>query len=85
MTVIETRIDEIINDQIDAFVKEWCTQKKDVIAILHTYKTGDPVSLVTNYEAFKAIHPDVSKLQYKRRAKDAVVKLVERIRPLREK
>ena len=85
MTIIETRIEDIINGQIDEFVREWCTQKKDVIAILNTYKKGDSVSLVTDYDAFKAGHDGVSKLQYKRRAKDAVLKLVERVRPLRDK
>lgn len=31
MTVIETRIEEIIANQINAFTQEWCAQKKDVL------------------------------------------------------
>lgn len=85
MAVIETRIEEIINNQIDNFTKEWCAQKKDVIAILNTFKKGDKISLGTNYEEYKKTHEDVSKLKYSRRAKDAIVELVEKLRPLREK
>ena len=85
MSVIETRIEEIIRNQIDNFAKEWCTQKKDVIAILNTFKKGDSISMATDYESYRKLHEGVSKLKYNRRAKDAVVALVEKIRPLREK
>ncbi len=85
MAVIETRIEEIINNQIDNFTKEWCAQKKDVIAILNTFKKGDKISLGINYEEYKKTHEDVSKLKYSRRAKDAIVELVEKLRPLRER
>ena len=85
MSVIETRIEEIIRSQIDNFAKEWCTQKKDVIAILNTFKKGDKISMTTDYESYSKTHEGVSKLKYNRRAKDAVVELVEKIRPLREK
>ena len=85
MSVIETRIEEIIRSQIDSFAKEWCTQKKDVIAILNTFKKGDKISMATDYESYSKTHEGVSKLKYTRRAKDAVMALVEKIRPLREK
>ena len=85
MSVIETRIEEIIRSQIDSFAKEWCTQKKDIIAILNTFKKGDKISMATDYESYSKTHEGVSKLKYNRRAKDAVVELVEKIRPLREK
>ena len=85
MSIIETRIEEIIKNQIDNFSKEWCTQKKDVIAILNTFKKGDTISMATDYEAYSKTHEGVSKLKYNRRAKDAVVELIEKIRPLRDK
>ncbi len=85
MSVIETRIEEIIRSQIDSFAKEWCTQKKDVIAILNTFKKGDKISMATDYESYSKTHEGVSKLKYNRRAKDAVMALVDKIRPLREK
>ncbi|SEA35710.1 type I restriction endonuclease subunit R [Selenomonas ruminantium] len=85
MSIIETRIEEIIKNQIDNFAKEWCTQKKDVIAILNTFKKGDSISMVTDYESYSKTHEGVSKLKYNRRAKDAMVELVEKIRPLRDK
>ena len=85
MSIIETRIEEIIKNQIDNFAKEWCTQKKDVIAILNTFKKGDTISMATDYEAYSKTHEGVSKLKYNRRAKDAVVELIEKIRPLRDK
>ena len=85
MSIIETRIEEIIKNQIDNFAKEWCTQKKDVIAILNTFKKGDSISMATDYDSYSKTHEGVSKLKYNRRAKDAVVELVEKIRPLREK
>ena len=85
MTVIETRIEEIIAAQIDSFAKEWCAQKKDVIAILNTFRKGDKIALVTDYDEYKKTHEDVSKLKYNRNAKEAVIELVEKIRPLREK
>ena len=85
MTVIETRIEEIIAQQINSFTKEWCAQKKDVLAILNTFRKGDKISLVTDYEAYKQKHEGVSKLKYNRNAKDAVIELIEKIRPLREK
>lgn len=85
MTVIETRIEEIIAQQINTFTQEWCAQKKDVLAILNTFRKGDKISLVTDYEAYKQNHEGVSKLKYNRKAKDAVIELIEKIRPLREK
>lgn len=85
MSVIEIRIEEIIRNQIDSFVKEWCAQKKDVIAILNTFKKGDTVSLTTDYEAYSQTHAGVSKLKYNRRAREAVLELIEKIRPLRDK
>lgn len=85
MSVIETRIEEIIRSQIDSFAKEWCTQKKDIIAILNTFKKGDKISMATDYESYSKTHEGVSKLKYNRRAKDAVMALVDKIRPLREK
>lgn len=85
MTVIETRIEEIIANQINDFTKEWCAQKKDVLAILNTFKKGDKISLVTDYDAYKQKHKGVSKLKYNRKAKDAVIELIAKIRPLREK
>ena len=85
MSVIETRIEEIIRNQIDTFAKEWCTQKKDIIAILNTFKKGDSISMGTDYEAYSKTHEGISKLKYNRRAKEAVVELVQKIRPLRDK
>lgn len=85
MSVIETRIEEIIRSQIDSFAKEWCAQKKDIIAILNTFKKGDSISMATDYESYNKTHEGVSKLKYNRRAKEAVVELVEKIRPLRDK
>ena len=85
MSVIETRIEEIIRNQIENFAKEWCTQKKDVIAILNTFKKGDSISITTDYESYSKNHEGVSKLKYNRRAKDAIVELVEKLKPLREK
>lgn len=85
MSIIETRIEEIIKNQIDNFAKEWCPQKKDIIAILNTFKKGDSISMATDYESYRKTHEGVSKLKYNRRTKDAVVELVEKIRPLRDK
>ena len=85
MSIIETRIEEIISNQIENFTREWCTQKKDVLAILNTFRKGEKISLVTDYEAYKQNHEGVSKLKYNRNAKDAVIELIEKIRPLREK
>ena len=39
----------------------------------------------TDYEAYSKTHEGVSKLKYNRRAKEAVVELVQKIRPLRDK
>ena len=85
MTVIETRIKDIINEKIDNLVAEWCTQRKDVIAVLNTYKKGDKISIMTDYDAFSKTHDGVSKLKYNRAAKNAVIELVDEIRPLRDK
>ena len=84
-TVIETRIEEIVANQINDFTEEWCARKKDVLAILDTFRKGDKVSLVTDYDAYKQKHEGVSKLKYNRNAKEAVIELIEKIRPLREK
>jgi len=84
-TVIETRIEEIVANQINDFTEEWCARKKDVLAILDTFRKGDKVSLVTDYDAYKQKHEGVSKLKYNRNAKEAVIELIEKIRSLREK
>lgn len=74
-----------VANQINDFTEEWCARKKDVLAILDTFRKGDKVSLVTDYDAYKQKHEGVSKLKYNRNAKEAVIELIEKIRPLREK
>lgn len=41
--------------------------------------------MATDYESYSKSHEGISKLKYNRRAKDAVVELVNKIRPLRDK
>ena len=41
--------------------------------------------MATDYESYSKTHEGISKLKYNRRAKDAVVELVNKIRPLRDK
>ncbi|MGN0950181.1 MAG: HsdR family type I site-specific deoxyribonuclease [Mitsuokella sp.] len=85
MTVIETQIESIIKTRIEDFAREWSTKVNDIIAILHTYHDGDTVTMSMDYDDYKKNHEGISKLKYKRRAKEAVVDLIKKIRPLREK
>lgn len=85
MTVIETQIGHIIEQRIEDFAREWCTEAKDIIAILHTYRDGDTVTMSMDYETYRQTHEGVSKLKYKRRAKEAVVALIRQLRPLQNK
>ncbi|BAL82017.1 hypothetical protein SELR_03090 [Selenomonas ruminantium subsp. lactilytica TAM6421] len=85
IAVVETGISDIIKNQINDFAAEWCTQRKDIIALLNNFKKGDSISLTTDYDAYKQTHEGVSKLKYNRRIKAAAVELIEKIRPLQDK
>lgn len=84
MAVIEQRIDEIISEQVDALVADWSVQKNEVMFVLDNYKKDAPINIEMDYDSFKQTH-DLSKLQYKRRVKEAIIALAEKIMPLRNK
>ena len=84
MNVIEQRIDNIINQQVDMLVKEWCVKKNEVLFVLENYKKSAPIVVGNDYEKFKQTH-NMSKLMYKRKVKEAIAALAEKIKPLLDK
>ena len=48
-------------------------------------KGSDNVTMSMDYDDYKKNHDDISKLKYKRRNKEAVIDLIQKLRPLREK
>jgi type I restriction enzyme R subunit len=89
MSAIEQRIDDIIRKQVEDFTKVWCTNINEVLFLVDTLREGAPINLTSDYDKYleHCSNDDeiLSKLQYKRRLKDAVVALVKKVRPLREK
>lgn len=85
LTLIETSIENIINQKIKEFSREWCVKSQDLEAVINTFQDGDNISLQIDYDAYRENHHGVSKLKYKRAAKDAAVELIRVIRPLRDK
>ncbi|WP_303685127.1 type I restriction endonuclease subunit R, EcoR124 family [Anaerovibrio lipolyticus] len=85
LTIIETSIEKTINKKIKEFSKEWCVKPQDLVAVINTFQDGDNISLQIDYDAYRESHDGVSKLKYKRAAKDAAVELIKDIRPLRDK
>ena len=85
LTIIETSIEKTINKKIREFSKEWCVKPQDLVAVINTFQDGDNISLQIDYDAYRESHDGVSKLKYKRAAKDAAVELIKDIRPLRDK
>ena len=85
MTVIETNIEDTISRRIKEFAKEWCVKTQDILAAINTFSNDDNISLQVDYDAYKENHEGISKLKYKRAAKDAAVELIKDIRPLRDK
>ena len=85
LTIIETSIEKTINKKIREFSKEWCVKPQDLVAVINTFQDGDNISLQIDYDAYRENHHGVSKLKYKRAAKDAAVELIKDIRPLRDK
>ena len=84
MSVIEQRIDNIINQQVDMLVHEWCIKKKDVLFVLENYRKSAPIVVEDDFDRFKQTHK-MSKLMYKRKAKEAVAALAEKLKPLLDK
>lgn len=84
MSVIEKRIDSIIDKHVDELVAEWKVQKNEVVFVLNNYRKSAPINVTMDYESFKKNH-DLSKLQYKRKVKEAIASLAEKIMPLRNK
>ena len=85
LTIIETSIENTIDRKIDEFSKEWCVKPQDLVAVINTFQDGDNIALQIDYDAYRESHDGVSKLKYKRAAKDAAVELIKDIRPLRDK
>lgn len=89
MSAIEQRIDDIIRKQVEDFTKVWCTNINEVLFLVDTLREGAPINLTSDYDKYRehCSNDDevLSKLQYKRRLKDAVVALVKKVRPLRDK
>ena len=85
LTIIETSIEKTINKKIREFSKEWCVKPQDLVAVINTFQDGDNIALQIDYDAYRESHDGVSKLKYKRAAKDAAVELIKDIRPLRDK
>jgi len=89
MSAIEQRIDDIIRKQVEDFTKVWCTNINEVLFLVDTLREGAPINLTSDYDKYREHCSNdgevLSKLQYKRRLKDAVVALVKKVRPLREK
>ncbi|WP_295634589.1 hypothetical protein [uncultured Mitsuokella sp.] len=48
-------------------------------------KGSDNVTMSMDYDDYKKNHDAISKLKYKRRTKEAVIDLIQKLRPLREK
>ena len=48
-------------------------------------KGSDNVTMSMDYDDYKKNHDGISKLNYKRRTKEAVIDLIQKLRPLREK
>ena len=48
-------------------------------------KGSDNVTMSMDYDDYKKNHDGISKLKYKRRNKEAVIDLIQKLRPLREK
>lgn len=84
MAVIEQRIDNIVSDQVDKLASDWYVKKNEVLFILNNYKRNAPINIDMDYDTYKKTH-DISKLQYKRKVKDAIIALAEKILPLRNK
>ena len=84
MSVIEERIDNIIMQQVDMLVNEWCVRKNDVLFVLENYRKSAPIVVEDDYDRYKQTHK-MSKLMYKRKVKEAVAALAERIKPLLDK
>lgn len=84
MAVIEQRIDNIVSDQVDKLASDWYVKKNEVLFILNNYKRNAPINIDMDYDKYKKTH-DISKLQYKRKVKDAIIALAEKILPLRNK
>ena len=85
LTIIETSIEDTIDRKIREFAQEWCVKTQDLEACVNTFQDGDNISLQIDYDAYRKSHDGVSKLKYKRAAKDAAVELIKDIRPLRDK
>lgn len=84
MSVIEQRIDNIINQQVDMLVHEWCVKKNDVLFLLENYRKSAPIVVEDDYDMFKQTHK-MSKLMYKRKVKEAIAALAEKLKPLWDK
>lgn len=83
-TILERSIDAVIEERIQKFTEEWATDAKDIEGIINTYKDGDKITMATDYDTYTKTHPDISKLRYKRLAREAVAQLVKEIRRLRD-
>ena len=84
MSVIEQRIDNIINQQVDTLVHEWCVKKNDVLFVLENYRKSAPIVVEDDFDRFKQTHK-MSKLMYKRKVKEAIAALAEKLKPLLDK
>ena len=84
MSVIEQRIDNIINQQVDTLVHEWCVKKNDVLFVLENYRKSAPIVVEDDFDRFKQVHK-MSKLMYKRKVKEAIAALAEKLKPLLDK
>lgn len=84
MSVIEQRIGNIINQQVDMLVHEWCVKKNDVLFVLENYRKSAPIVVEDDYDRFKQVHK-MSKLMYKRKVKEAIAALAEKLKPLWDK
>lgn len=84
MSVIEQRIGNIINQQVDMLVHEWCVKKNDVLFVLENYRKSAPIVVEDDYDMFKQTHK-MSKLMYKRKVKEAIASLAEKLKPLWDK
>lgn len=86
MSIIERRIDFIIESQVDTLVKAWSVKKNEVMFVLDNYKKSAPINVEMDYGSYKKNEVNaLSKLQYKRKVKEAIAALADRITPLRNK
>lgn len=86
MNIIERRIDNIVEAQVDTLVRAWSVKKNEVMFVLDNYKKSAPINVEMDYDSYKKNEANaLSKLQYKRKVREAIAALADKIMPLRNK